>query len=102
MVKTAGAKPTPHTPDGHADLSGIWLLPGIVSNAFGYGGPPGEVSQDGKEHTSTAEGSWANRPRPTSPPTISRNSRPSVITYTPTRILLPHPRNTPWTHTPPP
>jgi hypothetical protein len=51
MVKTAGAKPTPHTPDGHADLSGIWLLPGIVSNAFGYGGPPGEVSQDGKEHT---------------------------------------------------
>src|SRR5260370_42245125 len=51
MVKTAGAKPTPHTPDGHADLSGIWLLPGIVSNAFGYGGPPGGVSQDGKEHT---------------------------------------------------
>jgi hypothetical protein len=51
MVKTAGAKPTPHTPDGHPDLSGIWLLPGIVSNAFGYGGPPGEVSQDGKEHT---------------------------------------------------
>jgi hypothetical protein len=51
MVKTAGAKPTPHTPDGHPDLSGIWLLPGIVSNAFGYGGPPGEVSPDGKEHT---------------------------------------------------
>jgi hypothetical protein len=51
MVKAAGAKPTPHTPDGHPDLSGIWLLPGIVSNAFGYGGPPGEVSPDGKEHT---------------------------------------------------
>src|SRR5437870_9348289 len=51
MVKAAGAKPTPRTPDGHPDLGGIWLLPGIVSNAFGYGGPPGEVSQDGKEHT---------------------------------------------------
>jgi hypothetical protein len=51
MVKAAGAKPTPHIPDGHPDLDGIWLLPGIVSNAFGYGGPPGEVSPDGKEHT---------------------------------------------------
>src|SRR5260370_40683946 len=51
MVKTAGAKPTPHTPEGHPDLSGIWLLPGIVSNAFGYGGPPREVSQARKEHT---------------------------------------------------
>ena len=51
MVKVAGAKPTPHTPDGHPDVNGIWLLPGIISNAFGYGGPPGEVSADGKEHT---------------------------------------------------
>src|SRR4029077_9177937 len=51
MVKAASAKATPHTPNGHPDLNGIWLLPGIVSNAFGYGGPPGEVSQDGKEHT---------------------------------------------------
>ena len=51
MVKAAAAKPTPHTPNGHPDLNGIWLLPGIVSNAFGYGGPPGEVSKDGKEHT---------------------------------------------------
>jgi hypothetical protein len=24
MVKAAGAKPTPHTPDGHPDLNGIW------------------------------------------------------------------------------
>src|SRR5438874_12374703 len=51
QVKAAGVKATPRTPDGHPDLSGIWLLPGIVSNAFGYGGPPGEVSPDGKEHT---------------------------------------------------
>lgn len=51
IVQAAGAKPTPHTSDNHPDLSGIWLLPGIVSNAFGYGAPPGEVSQDGKEHT---------------------------------------------------
>jgi hypothetical protein len=51
IVEAAGAKPTPRTSDGHPDLSGVWLLPGITSNAFGYGGPPGEVSQDGKEHT---------------------------------------------------
>ncbi len=51
IIQTAGAKPTPRTSDGHPDLSGIWLLPGITSNAFGYGGPPGEVSADGKEHT---------------------------------------------------
>jgi hypothetical protein len=51
IVQAAGAKPTPRTSDGHPDLNGIWLLPGIVSNAFGYGAPPGEVSQDGKEHT---------------------------------------------------
>src|SRR5690349_20813451 len=51
MVKAAAAKPTPRASEGHPDLNGIWLLPGIVSNAFGYGGPPGEVSADGKEHT---------------------------------------------------
>ena len=51
IVQAAGAKPTPHTSDGHPDLNGIWLLPGITSNAFGYGAPPGEVSADGKEHT---------------------------------------------------
>jgi len=51
IIQTAGTKPTPRTSDGHPDLSGIWLLPGITSNAFGYGGPPGEVSADGKEHT---------------------------------------------------
>src|SRR5438105_15955172 len=56
QVKAAGAKATPRTPDGHPDLSGIWLLPGIVSNAFGYGGAPGEVSQDGKEHTVYVDG----------------------------------------------
>lgn len=50
LVKAAAAKPTPHTSDGHANLNGVWLLPGITSNAFGFGGPTGEVSQDGKEH----------------------------------------------------
>ena len=35
MVKAAAAKPTPHTPNGHPDLNGIWLLPGIVSNEIG-------------------------------------------------------------------
>lgn len=51
LVKAAAAKATPRTVDGHPDLNGIWLLPGITSNAFGYGGPSGQVSEDGKERT---------------------------------------------------
>src|ERR1700739_260194 len=69
MVKAAGAKPTPHTPDGHPDLNGIGLLPGIVSNAFGYGCRPGEVSAAGKEHAASFDdrGFVGQSPTPTLP-----------------------------------
>jgi hypothetical protein len=41
MTKAALAKPTPHMPDGHSDLNGIW-----ITAAFGL---PSKVSPDGKD-----------------------------------------------------
>jgi hypothetical protein len=41
-LKAASAAPTPHTPDGHPDLNGMWVSPG-------GGGNFAVVSADGKE-----------------------------------------------------
>jgi hypothetical protein len=40
-LKAAVSKPTPHTPDGHADLNGLWASPGGATL-------PSVVSDDGK------------------------------------------------------
>jgi hypothetical protein len=49
-VKEAAALPTPHTADGHPDLSGYWVA---ANNPFRGGGPPGAgegkaVTPDGR------------------------------------------------------